>query len=117
MGTRFAAGKKAIAICDRCGFQYKLSQLKETVVKMRKTGLLVCRECWEPDQPQNMQGMYPVVDPQALRKSRPDNSEEQSRDIQWGWNPVGMNNVLGLSGIPDTMVGAGAVGTVSVEIS
>jgi len=117
MGVKFAAGKKAIAICDRCGFQYKLKDLRETTVKMRRTGLLVCKECWEPDQPQNMQGMYPVVDPQALRKPRPDNNLVASRDIQWGWNPVGLNNVFGLSGIPDSLAGTGSVGTVTVEIT
>ena len=35
---------------------------------------MVCPSCWEPDQPQNQLGMYPVDDPQALRNPRTDNS-------------------------------------------
>jgi hypothetical protein len=100
-GPKFASGKIAIAQCDRCGFQYKLKQLKELVIKTKNVNLLVCPECWEPDQPQLQLGMYPVSDPQALRNPRPDNSYLQSgfdidgnpsggsRVIQWGWAPVG----------------------------
>jgi predicted Zn-ribbon and HTH transcriptional regulator len=28
MTTRFASAKKALALCDVCGFQYKLRELK-----------------------------------------------------------------------------------------
>ena len=28
MGSPFARGKRAIAECDRCGFRYKLKELK-----------------------------------------------------------------------------------------
>ena len=35
------------AICDRCGFEYKASELKE-----EWTGNLVCKHCWEPRHPQ-----------------------------------------------------------------
>ena len=33
MANKFASGKNAIAECDRCGFQYKLKQLKELTIK------------------------------------------------------------------------------------
>lgn len=46
---------------------------------MEKTGLLVCEECWDPDQPQNHLGRNPVNDPQALRNPRPDKSLTESR--------------------------------------
>lgn len=78
--------------------------------------MFVCPECWEPDHPQNMQGMYVVEDPQAVRNPRPDNSlgPGGSRDIQWGWNPVGMAN----NGVtPNTVLMQGKVGTVTVTIS
>lgn len=142
MPNRFASGTHAIAECDRCGFRYKLKQLKRLVIKTKNVNLLVCPSCWEPDQPQLQLGMYPVDDPQALRDPRRDNSYLQagltglqiltvdppttdevdafgtpsggSRVIQWGWNPVGLNDPLGLSGLPDTLVAQGAVGTVSV---
>ena len=66
MGNRFASGKIAIAICDRCGFRFKLKQLRDLIVKTKKVNVLVCPECWDPDHPQLQLGMYPVDDPQAL---------------------------------------------------
>ena len=114
MGNRFASGRIAIAMCDRCGFQYQLKQLQTIVIKTKNVNLLVCPECWEPDQPQLSLGMYPVDDPQALRNPRRDNSYIQagltglqlentsgsstdetgvpsggSRVFQWGYAPVG----------------------------
>jgi hypothetical protein len=143
MPNRFASGKTAIACCDRCGFQYLLKELRQLVIKTKNVNLLVCPTCWEPDQPQLQLGMYPVDDPQALRNPRrdttytqagltglqiltvnPTNPESEeafgtpsggSRVIQWGWDPVGLNNPLQLSGLVDTLVGQGQVGTVTIE--
>ncbi len=136
MPSRFAIGKRAIAECDRCGQQYLLSRLKPLVIKTKLTNNLCCPTCWDADQPQLQLGLYPVNDPQALRNPRPDTSYLQggntglqltandfggpsggSRDIQWGWAPVGMNNPLGLSGLQSTLEGSSAVGTVTVTIS
>jgi hypothetical protein len=99
MASRFSSGKFAIAMCDRCGFKYKLKQLKTLVIKTKNVNIKVCPECWEPDQPQLSLGMYPVNDPQAVREPRPDTSyytptnasggDGGSRVIEWGWNPVG----------------------------
>lgn len=114
MGNRFASGKNAISICDRCGFQFKLTELRKEIIKTKNYNLLVCKTCWDPDQPQLQLGMYPVDDPQGLRDPRPDTSyvqsgntglqialtnssaknaaglpSEGSRVYQWGWNPVG----------------------------
>jgi hypothetical protein len=126
MPNRFATGKKAIAECDRCGFRYKLDRLHKLTIKTKNVNILVCPTCWEQDHPQLQLGMYPVDDPQALRNPRPDNSYYQSglndngypgegsRVIQWGWNPVGLNNPLGLSGLTDTLQATGAVGSVTV---
>ena len=143
MPNRFASGKKAIATCDRCGFKYKLKELKKLTIKTKTTNILVCPSCWEPDQPQLQIGMYPVDDPQALRNPRPDTSYRQagmtglkiktqgevpstnvlafgspsegSRVIQWGWNPIGLNNPLGLTGLPNTLLSTGQIGTVTVQ--
>jgi len=121
MPNPYASGKKAIAECDRCGFRYPLKTLKFLTIKTKLTNILVCQTCWEPDQPQLQVGMYPVDDPQALRNPRPDVSYlqsgtlgEGSRVIQWGWNPVGLNNPLALPGLVSTLQGVGAVGTVTV---
>ena len=72
MGNRFASGKHAISECDRCGFRYKLKELKKLTIKTKQVNILVCKTCWEPDQPQLQLGMYPVDDPQAVRDPRPD---------------------------------------------
>ena len=129
MGNRFASNKIAIAICDRCGFRFRLRELRELVVKTKKINMLVCQECWEPDQPQLQLGMYPVDDPQALRNPRPDNTYRQSgalangsvgegsRDIQWGWNPVGGSRGFDAALTPNDLVARGQVGIVTVVIT
>jgi hypothetical protein len=45
------------------------------------TNTLVCSTCYDPDHPQNFQGLVPVHDPQAIRNPRPDPSLEASRQI------------------------------------
>ena len=81
MPTTYANGAKAVAFCDRCNFRYPLGVLKSETVRGRKTSVLTCPECWDPDHPQNFQGMVPVNDPQALRNPRPDPSLAASREI------------------------------------
>lgn len=82
MANKFAVGKRALGICDRCGFRYKLAKLKLTVVKGKETGLKVCPECYEVSHPQLELGRYPVNDAQALREPRPDTAAtDGSRDL------------------------------------
>lgn len=126
MGNRFAAGKKAISECDRCGFRFKLKTLKQLVVKTKNINMLVCGQCWEMDHPQLQLGMYPVDDPQGLRNPRPDRSylqsgllpsgfpAEGSRVIQWGWAPVGGSDSALSGGTPNYLIGQGRVGSVSI---
>ncbi len=121
MSNKFASGKNAISECDRCGQQFKLTALKEIIVRTRKTNVMVCPQCWEPDHPQNMQGMYPVQDPQGLRNPRPDKSlaftggDFSSRGIQWGWNPVGGSRFFDDVLTPNYLVATTFVGTVTVS--
>ena len=129
MANRFASGKKAIAICDRCGFQFRLKELQALVIKTKNVNILVCNECWEPDQPQLQLGMFPVDDPQGLRNPRPDSSYLQSglladgepgggsRDIQWGWNPVGGAYSIDAGLTPNSLVLNVEVGTVTVVVT
>jgi hypothetical protein len=126
MGNRFASGKNAISECDRCGQRYKLTLLKKEVVKTKTYNLLVCPECWDPDQPQLQLGMYPVDDPQGLRDPRPDRSYvasglvitgyqgEGSRNIQWGWNPVGGSRFFDDALTPNYLALGVIIGTVTV---
>ena len=139
MPIKYASAKNSIAQCDRCGFRYKLKQLKRLVIKTKNVNILVCPECWEPDQPQLSLGLYPVNDPQAVRNPRPDLGYYQSglnglqtldvtgplqsetgvpllgsRVIQWGWQPVGGSRANDAGLTPNDLVGIGNVGTVTV---
>lgn len=127
MPNRFASGKYAIAQCDRCNFRYKLKDLKRLIIKTKNVNILVCPECWEPDQPQLLLGMYPVDDPQAVRNPRPDspsyfvagvNAEGDptggSRVFQWGWNPVGGSRFFDTELTPNNLIASVQLGTVTV---
>jgi hypothetical protein len=82
MSIPYANAKKALGTCDVCGFTYKLKVLKELIVKNKKTDILACPECWNPDQPQLRLGEFPVYDPQALRNPRVDSPQyAQSRAL------------------------------------
>jgi hypothetical protein len=126
MPTKYASGKHSIAECDRCGQRYKLVELKKLTIKTKQVSILVCFECWEPDQPQLQLGMYPVNDPQAVREPRRDNSytvsglnaegnpSEGSRVFQWGWNPVGGASGFDVPLTPNDLIAVGQIGIVSV---
>ena len=127
MGNRFASGKNSIAMCDRCGQQFKLTALRKEIVKTKLNNVLVCPQCWDPDQPQLQLGMYPVDDPQAVRNPRTDSTYVTagvntagsptggSRDIQWGWNPVGGASNFDVVLTPNYLVATTSVGTVTIS--
>jgi hypothetical protein len=140
MPSKFSSGKNSIAECDRCGQRFKLKELKKLTIKTKQVDIKVCKECWEPDQPQLQLGMYPVNDPQAVREPRPDVSYQVSgqtglqilennsnsvdafgypsggsRIFQWGWNPVGGSRDDGLT--PNNLAPEGQVGSVTVSIT
>ena len=142
MGNRFVSAKNSIAMCDRCGFQYKLTALKKEIQKTKIYNLLVCPQCWDPDQPQLHLGEFPVDDPQGLRNPRPDRSYETSglsglqiidstspnpnaqgtleggsRIIQWNWNPVGGSSNFDVTLTPNYLVATTFVGTVTVTVT
>ena len=129
MPNRFASGRIAIAICDNCGFQFKLKKLKSQVVKTKQINDRVCPECWSPDHPQLQLGMYPVEDPQAVRQPRRDTTyltsgvnvdgypSGGSRDIQWGWNPVGGASHYDSGLTPNNLALTVSVGTVTIATS
>ena len=140
MANNYASGKYSIAECDRCGQRFMLKQLRKEIIKTKVYNLLVCDECWDPDQPQLQLGMYPVDDPQAVREPRRDstyytagtnglqiiNSTSNapdaagyvtggSRDIQWGWYPVGGASGVDAPLTPNYLVATTYVGTVTIS--
>ena len=129
MGNRFASGKNSIAMCDRCGQQFKLTALRKEIQKTKIYNLLVCPQCFDPDQPQLLLGMYPVDDPQAVRNPRKDTTYVTagvntsgsltggSRDVQWGWSPVGGSSNFDVALTPNYLVATTNVGTVTVTVT
>lgn len=63
----------ANAICDRCGFECKLSQLKR-----EWNGLMTCDDsvngCWEPRHPQDF--LRAVPDNQSVPNARPEQPDQ-----------------------------------------
>ncbi len=66
----FAKGDKAFGISDRSGFRYRLKEMRR-----EWNGLLVGPDEFEEKHPQ-LRAPRATADPEALRESRPDNSEE-----------------------------------------
>lgn len=64
--ARYAIGRHAIAICDRCGLQWAYLALRK-----EWTGWMVCPECFEERHPQDFPPRA-VADAEALRDARPD---------------------------------------------
>jgi|SRR5215813_3913295 len=80
-GAKFATGKFAWGVCDQCGFTWMLNDLRETTIRGRRTGMLMCPDCWDPDHPQNFLPEALVIDPEALRNPRPQD-DEPSRKLK-----------------------------------
>ena len=142
MASKYSSGKHSIAECDRCGFRYKLKELRKLTIKTKNVNIKVCKTCWEPDQPQLSLGLYPVNDPQAVREPRPDVSYTQSglsglqltitpgpskdsdgypdggsRVFQWGWAPVGGASQEDVGLTPNALMSISTVANVSVTIT
>lgn len=140
MSSKYSSGKHAIAECDRCGFRYKLKELRKLTIKTKQVSIKVCNSCWEPDQPQLSLGLYPVNDPQAVREPRPDVSYSQSgmsglqitvtpgpavdsdgypeggsRVFQWGWRPVGGASANDVGLTPNALAVQCVVGAVTIS--
>lgn len=85
---KYAQGTHAKGVCDRCGLTYLLLDLRPLTINKRESGVLVCDDCWEPDNPRTY---APRVEADAitLRRPRPDNKRAPGLvNITWGWRPV-----------------------------
>ena len=67
----YALGKFAKGLCDRCAFEYKLSNLRE-----EWNGAKVCPDCYEPKHPQ-LEPLTATADPESLYRPRPNNDHEE----------------------------------------
>ena len=84
----YAQGRKALGICDRCGFTFKLKELRYETENKVRNGLRVCPECFDPDHPQFDVNRVSTIDPQALYDARVDTGEEASARL-FAFDPVG----------------------------
>ncbi len=105
--AKYAAGKRALGLCDRCGFTYRLNDLTYEVEDQHLNGLRVCSTCKDEDNPQLQLGEINVNDPQSLWDPRPDLGEVSSTEY-FGWRPVGN---------PITNTIESGLGTVAVTIT
>lgn len=62
---KYALGRKALGICDRCGQRFYLRQLKK-----EWNGLKVCSYCYEEKHPSLTPRIF--ADAQALQQPRPE---------------------------------------------
>lgn len=76
------------AICDRCGWEYKLKDLREEYYDQQPTGLLVCWRCFDEDHPQLQVGRKDYDDPKPVDNPRPENRKSAGFGL-FGWNPIG----------------------------
>ena len=106
--AKYAKGKYAFGFCDRTGFRYKLKNLVPQIKAGRMTGLMVGKDMLDEDQPQNFLGrLGDYADPQAIRNTRPDLSQDASREL-FAFDLVGNGNGGGSGNI----MAHGQVGTV-----
>jgi hypothetical protein len=89
----YALGKKALGDCDRCGFTYKLNDLKYEIEDGIRNGLRVCDDCLDIDHPQLKIGEVDTSDNQSLYNPRPDKGEKSSTEY-YGFNPVSSTGLV-----------------------
>jgi len=105
--SKFASGKYAYGISDRSGFRYRLRDMRK-----EWNGLLVGKDEWEEKHPQ-LTPLRKRPDPEGLKDARPETSLEEQRNIQYGFNPVGFKDPLGL--LDSNLISSGLVGSVTIS--
>ena len=88
----YARASRALGDCDRCGFTYKLNELRYQIEDSKRNGLRVCKECFDEDQPQLKLGELNIVDPQSLYDPRTDRGKADSTRY-FAWDPIGGGDV------------------------
>jgi hypothetical protein len=79
---KYALGRRALAICDRCGLQFDYHKLRR-----EWTNLRVCDSCWEPKHPQE-DPRNPPADAEALFEPRPERKEPMEVTVGKSFPPT-----------------------------
>lgn len=86
---RWASGRKAWGICDRCGLRWKLRQLAYQSVDGVRTKLKVCPDCMDEDNPQGFPSKWlNKTEAISLHEPRPDSSNQGVAISLAGFGPV-----------------------------
>lgn len=86
--ANYGRGTDARAVCDICGFICGYLELKDYIFDRRPTGLRVCPDCFDVDNPQTWVGSVYKTEPQALYQPRPNDINDLNMTGPFGWNPV-----------------------------
>lgn len=107
----YASGKYALGLCDRCGQQYFLNELRK-----EWTGAKTCPECYETKHPQ-LEPLRHVADAQALREPRP--SPSGFLEVFVGIPGDSTFESIGMQPAPiaQPVLGLSRLGTVTVTIT
>src|SRR5271165_6816808 len=93
-GSKIAPDCWAKGVCDRCGFVWRLSQLRFQVYNRELLTLRVCPNCYDQDNPQLWIGEVDVDDASVLRDPRSDSAQRLAGRGVPGWNPVRLSMPL-----------------------
>lgn len=81
----YAKGSRALGVCDRCGFAFRLNSLHFQQVEGRLTTLKVCPGCTDIDNEQWTLRYVDLSDNQNLREPRPETAEApDGAALTWG---------------------------------
>jgi len=78
---------RAKGLCDRCGFTYLLSELREETRRRVKLGNLVCADCFDEDHPQNFVDELVITDSESLETPRPDKAYVNNERVVYNLDP------------------------------
>ena len=107
----WANGKWALGICDQCGFQFLLNDLKK-----EWTGFKVCQECYEPKHPQ-LEPKRGINEPIALLQPRPDGTQTVSVSLGYGGDSTFASIGMQPAPVSRLLVATGLIGQVQVSIT
>jgi hypothetical protein len=107
----YTNGKVALGICDRCGFQYLLNQLKK-----EWTGFKTCQECYEPKHPQ-LEPKRGINEPIALRDPRPDGVQTVLISLGYGGDSTFASVGMLPAPVAKPLIAKGSVASVTVIIT
>jgi hypothetical protein len=112
----YSSGKKALGICDRCGFTYKLSELRYEIEDDSRNGFRVCYDCFDVDHPQLRIGDIETSDNVSLYDPRIDSGEKESTEY-FGFNPVNSTGMVMRNEVGQVTITTGETSSISTDIT